>query len=455
MKKHIFTLLALGTLAIPSAWAFYHNFGVSGSNGFSGSTGMSGQSGRSAVVFADGNPQTLVLDGTPGANGMPGRDGDDAWSCNQPHRPEHDLRGADGGDGGMGGSGGNGGSGGDVTVYFQDPAQLRTIYVRSLGAQPGMGAPGGRAGRPCLCTNRQWIVEKCRIVKDPVTGKEKKECTNTRYTCDDGQYGRDGMYGSSGHRGRDGRLTLIRSSQPLAPEVLYDSSDISLLTNRSIVLEDNIFVTKSGALGLLAPGSVLQDQYSEFAGRLISSAQVVWNAKRSAADFKGQAVSFSLSGQEVVAQFPAGVWPLISEQTTVTPTGTNKVVSVEEALKESEVRMVSFKVEKTGTETVVRVKDLALQKELLSDVYHVTIWRDKTWIGGGDDRVFDKDVTTADMAVDGNDLLIKIGKLNVEDPDKTFKKGKKIIVKILLTRSFAGRSTKVDSGEIKYTLPKK
>lgn len=432
-----------------SAWGWTSTFGISGSSGFNGSNGISGENGRNVAVYIDGSPQTLVLNGSDGQNASPGRDGEDAWNCYQ-DRPAHDLVGARGGDGGNGGHGGSGGDGGDIILYYKNIADLKKVYIQSIGGRGGQGSYGGREGRPCLCQDYSWYTRHCRDEQRP-DGTIARVCYDVMRTCYDGSFGTPGFAGGSGSNGSPGTLTLIKSTQPLPENVTSDSESLARLPGRRVQLAVNQFVTKAGSQALLAPGSILANAYREFTRREVATAEVVWAAPRQAGELGGRTARFSFSSSGVKLELPQDVWAQVASETHATAQGTHTVFTVQQVLLLDEVRNVSFSVEGKASDVRVRIRDLALQRELLSDALNVTIWKDKSWIVGGDDRQFAGAVPAELIRLEGNEIVIDIGKLSVEDAN-TFKKGKKIKVKVELTRSFAGHSTSIESAELKHKL---
>jgi hypothetical protein len=419
--------------------------GVDGRDGMNGRSGYSGANGQSVVLKADGSNKSLILDGGEGGDAQFAEHGEDAWSCRSGGLPAEDLFGADGGDGGSGGEGGDGGSGGDVTIYYKNASDLKQVFVRSLGGRGGMGASGGRGGRPCYCERRSWTREICRTVKDQ-NGNPVQECRNVVFNCRDGMYGRDGFSGSRGREGQSGSLTLVKSDSFLEADILRKNLDLATINGAQIVLAKNIFVSKSGASRILAPGSVLSDVYQEFVERKVLTAEVLWQADRPASDFAGQIVSAGFGASEVELRFPAEVWAALTEEVV----GNHKEVVIKQALKESEVKNVAFEVSGKGVDTILKIVDKAVQKELLENSLHLKIERDKL-LSNPDvyEGVVPEDFISV---VDGN-LIVAIGKLPVSDKD-TFKGGKKIKVFSKLTRSFAGRSALIES-LVKYENPKK
>lgn len=426
-----------------------NRFGWDGMDGRDGFSGQDGRSGQDVTIFADGTPMQYQLNGTDGSAGDDGTPGEDARSCFQ-HRSNYDERGADGGDGGDGGRGGHGGDGGSVDLYYTNIGHLKSIYIASL---PGRGSMGGNAsygGRGCYCTWRSWSEQRCRVVKNP-DGTTRKECWYETYHCWDGMTGRNGMKGSNGRAGTMGSAILIPSATEVLPDYTSESQDISALNGYSVTLGKNNFVSKSGLLALLAPGSVISDTYSLWTGRDEKSANVRWTATRNASDFKGQKANFSFA-PTIQMTFPTSI--MSSVKATVIQGGQNSHIEylVTAAVPRAEAENVKFAFEGTGYDTIVRVLDAALEPKLLTDTYDLKLYRDRF---GGDDLNWEGTLTPEYITHDGKNVILKIGKLPAKDADKTFKPGKDIKVVFKMTRQLGTSSATIKTDKIEYRLPKK
>lgn len=282
------------------AWAATtQDFGRDGRDGVDGRDGRDGRAGSDRSATATGGDIRLETMGEAGSDGSDGQDADYANCPPQPRNVRYNLRAADGGDGGDGGRGGNGGNGGPVTLYYNDLNALRRVYVQSEGGVGGRGGRGGRGTYACECRDRSWELETCT----------NGNCTTERYTCTDGQDGRSGQMGHDGERGQAGYLTVINQLEPLAADAPSQTVRLSELSDRTLNLSRNLWRTQRGAAALLAPGSVVQDQYREFAGRLEKQVQVVWDTDQSITPYLNQNATVELTeNQQVFVDFTDDLW---------------------------------------------------------------------------------------------------------------------------------------------------
>ncbi len=287
------------------AWGSERDFGRDGQDGNSGRAGKSGRNGDSQTISADGESVNLELSGEDGQDADDGDDGDDAFCGRQPQDVERNLRAANGGDGGRGGNGGKGGDGGSLTVYYSNPADLRKILVRANGGEGGRAGRGGNAGYGCECRRERWEVKTCT----GTPGSPDYKCKNLTFNCTDGRDGSRGSNGSDGSKGRLGSLTLINRKEPLAEDAPTLKVAMSELKDQVFQLSKNKWDIRTGATSLLAPGSVMNNEYREFDRRLESSFQVVWNEPQPISSFSDEKVSINLEdNQQIKVDFPKDVW---------------------------------------------------------------------------------------------------------------------------------------------------
>ncbi len=282
------------------AWAQEtREFGRDAWDGNDGREGRDGRSGTERSVTATGSDIRIETMGEAGSDGSDGQDAGYPNCQRQTRGVRYNLRAADGGDGGDGGRGGNGGGGGNVTVYYDDPNALRRVYVQAEGGVSGRGGRGGRGTDGCDCYDRSWEVETCN----------NGNCRTERYTCTDGQDGRDGRMGSDGARGQAGMLTVINQLESLAADVPTQTIRLSELSDRTFNLSRNLWRTQQGAVALLAPGSVVNDEYREFAGRVEKQVQLVWDTDQSITPYLNQNATVELTeNQQIFVDFTDDLW---------------------------------------------------------------------------------------------------------------------------------------------------
>lgn len=246
--------------------------GSDGRDGRDGQPGRAGRAGRDQVIRASDVPASVDLRGGDGGDGA---DGERASRprCDRYHnKPEHDLEAADGGDGGNGGAGGAGGAGGNLTVYYESLTQLRSIYVNAAGGEGGRGGRGAAGTRGCYCDEHHWSVVTCT----------DGNCTTENYSCTDGEDGDYGYNGAEGEAGALGRVRVIKQSEPLAADNPEFNQAIASFAGTPVALSRNLWEAQTGAAtGIFAIGSIVDDTYERYSGRVEQQFQLVWAAARS------------------------------------------------------------------------------------------------------------------------------------------------------------------------------
>jgi hypothetical protein len=432
-------LSAVFTLFVSTQSMAAYSFGYDGRDGSSGRTGYSGQSGQQILVQAGSVAQSFRLDGAPGSDGQSGQDADDASSCYQPNRPRNDLQGANGGDGGSSGDGGDGGSGGHAEIYYNSALELKNIFISAMGAPGGRaGNNAGRAGRPCYCQEGTWEHVDCHDEKDR-DGKIVQICNRERYSCYDGRMGREGGYGRDGSNGSIGSITIIKSATPLLNDILNDSASVAEALARNLHVAKNDFQYKSGALSLLAPGSRVNDTYSEFVGRQEHLVQVQWQAQRKVDEFAQSRVDVNLINSQAMVSFSQEMWAVVDQSEA---NGT-QLVKVLDVAKADEMKNISFDVSGKGRAAILTIKDNAPLQGHFVDQISLKAWHDNRVFS--DDIYFEGQVPSQLIQRQGNQIIIQIGQLKIQDIEKNFSNSNRVLFELRVTRSMQSHSV--------YTAP--
>ena len=281
------------------------SFGKIGVDSPSGQQGEDGRDSDSLTVFADGSPMTLDLSGENGFPGEDGLTGGQAICEGQPENANKNLQASPGGNGGDGGDGGAGGNGGSLTIYTTDKSYLQQIYAIAVGGEGGSGGTGGVGGEGCQCSVPYWNQQTCT----GKPGSSKYNCTTVEFECTDGVSGRVGRDGRVGRNGRLGTLTVINLDKSLAPDQPQATINMAELKDRGFTVSKNIWETRTGASDLLAPGSIIADQYQELVARQEHTVLLVWDAAQPFQDFANQRVTLALAGENDVAlTFSEDLW---------------------------------------------------------------------------------------------------------------------------------------------------
>jgi len=424
------------------------DLGRDGRNGSDGEAGRRGRDGRSQTVFANGSSLNLDLSGEDGTAGRDGRDGEKADCDRQPRDVDHNLRAADGGRGGNGGNGGDGGNGGSLTVYYTNLADLRSIFV---GANGGRGARSGRrgyGGRGCSCRVRDWEIRSCT----GTPGSPDYSCQTRQFSCEDGDDGRDGVEGKDGNDGALGSLTLIKGTQELAPEQPMVQVAMPQVSDRVLALSKNKWQIRNGAAALLAPGSVIADQYREFVTRIESSFQLIWNAQRPLSDFSGEMVTIRLEDdQQVRVSFPEDVWVdgTISQQG-----GKTQLIAANVILKEEATQLKRADFSGSGAELIFALIDQARKSELISTQFRIkyNTSRISDRFESNFDYItrYEGTIPAELVSRDKNRFVLNLGKLPIDS--QYLRPGVAVEIELVAIRSFAGHSTEQEiqwRGEIR------
>ncbi|NEP57393.1 MAG: collagen-like protein [Symploca sp. SIO2G7] len=432
------------------AWgAQEREYGRDGHNGNEGRKGKKGRDGQSLTVFADGSPLNLELSGEDGLDGEDGRNGKDARCGHQNWDVNYNLRGADGGNGGNGGDGGDGGHGGSLTLHYTNLVDLRSIYVRAEGGRTGRSGRSGYGGEGCQCESRHWKKTTCT----GTPGNPDYSCQTEEFSCRNGKDGKDGRDGRDGNPGRLGTLAIINSTEPLSPDQPTATVAMSQLQGKVFNLSKNKWQTRSGAVSLLAPGSIIDNQYREFVERIESSFELVWKAPRSITNFPGeQNLTLTLQdNRQVKVDFPEEVW---AEGTTSQQDGITRF-TVSNAIHQKEAtQLTRADFSGNGTNLTFSLVDKAGKSNLVTTEFWLKYRTARTRPGfrrTADYRTrYESNIPQELVKRHNNHFTLDIGKLPIES--QYLKPGVAVDIQIVATRSFGERSTeqKIDwKGEIR------
>ncbi len=325
-----------------------------------------------------------------------------------------------------GGDGGDGGNGGDLTVYYQNRSDLRTLTVNAAPGRGGRGGSGGVGQRGCKCPQYTW------------TRNDKT------YKCTDGSDGSKGSNGSGGRSGRVGRLTLIQGTKEIpgdAPEIRTELSQ--LLARGTMPLTLNRWTVQKGAQGLLGAGSVVDDDYREYRDRLEKTVTVKWRATSPLANYGTQAATVKLQESGAIGFDFADLklWSVL--QQTEGPQGTQ--VAIDAVVHESEVRKMALGLtENRRRDFTLALLDQGGRAALVNSQFWVRIRTiaDDTGSGYTGSAVtrYEGDVPAELVKRDYNRFVLNLGGLPVSR--ETFKKGVRAEVEIRVVRSLGARSTR-------------
>ena len=422
-----------------------YEFGSDGDDGRSGRDGRHGLDGVDQVIYAETVPLTFDLSGSDGRDGDDGERGESArcpvyWG----DRPDHNLNGADGGDGGAGGDAGRGGNGGDVTIFYQQPQQLRNVFINNSGGRAGEAGRGGYGGDGCECYDNSWRYKTCETEKktrpDGSTYEEEK-CKTKTYYCRDGSDGRDGRDGSRAADGSFGKVTLIQNYTAIPRENPSRRVNVAELSNRNITLSKNIWRSQSGLLSKLAVGSRVANNYTEYVEFAEVPVSLTWQASQPQQPFNNALFNLQLtSNRQVTVQQVGDLWldyDVISQ-------GNGQEVRVKRAIAKTDAtQLIRQSVSGQGRDLKMNLLDLGQYPDWIETDFHVVYrtrdpepeFREGYTYG---DR-YEADLAPAYVQKNGADFLLHIGDLPISF--KYLQSGTGVEIELTATRSFADNST--------------
>lgn len=414
-----------------------HYYGDDGRDGRSGREGRSGRPGQNQTVFADGSPMNLDLSG---GNGDDGEDGERGYrpNCREQHDyPHRDINAADGGDGGNGGRGGDAGNGGLLTVYYNNLEDLKKIYVRASGGEGGRGGRGASGADGCRCRRHSWQIETCT----GTPGSSDHKCTKKTYRCYDGDDGRDGSDGRDGKRGNLGSLSIVKGKETLASDNPKTTLAISELGNKQINLSKNKWNLRNGAGSLLAPGSIIADEYHEFDRRLEGIFQLVWQDKQPISRYGSQNATLTLNdNNQIEIAFAENLWV---EGSSTTEANLTKYVVNTAIPKQDVTRLAVSDFADSGQNLNLKIVDLAARSDVINTKFQI-----KYRVQDGNDfrgfsdyqKVYEGEIPPELVTRDFNRFTLALGKLPIAST--ALRPGVKVDIEVQVIRSLGTRYAK-------------
>ncbi len=431
-----------------AAWAqSIRNYGQAGQAGVNGREGRPGREGGDRTLSADGSSIRLDLAGTDGEDGEHGSDARPSFCGRQPRDVDHNLRAPDGGNGGSGGAAGDGGNGGALLVYYANLADLRQVFVNAAAGRGGRGGLGGNGSVGCRCDRRSWELETCTGTQ----GTDSYRCTSSRYTCTDGRNGSRGSNGQDGKEGQMGLVSLVNQREPLAPETPTLTAGLSQLLGQRVALSKNLWTVQRGATGLLAPGSVVNDEYRLYVGRAEGTVQLAWEAERSPTQFANERATVSIDdNRQIQVGFSEGLW---ADGSLTVDDQQHAVYRITRALREEEATQFDAgRVTGNGRDLQLVVLDRADVSDIVDTRFEVSI---RTADGRGDRRLnfrsrYEGELPANLVEQDRNRFVLNLGQLPISPRDLAA--GNAAEIRITAVRSLGNNTaeTRIDwRGELR------
>lgn len=401
-----------------------------------GNDGRSGTNGRDETVIANGSPVVLDLSGGNGQDGRDGASGSSSYCGSTSYDVDYDVRARDGDSGEDGGRGGDGGNGGSLTVYYSNLEDLKKILVRANSGSGGRGGRGGSGSAGCRCTVSSWQKTECT----GTAGTPSYQCKTKNYYCTDGSYGRNGSNGADGKQGRLGILSLVKGKELLPQEIPTARLSLSELAARPLKLRKNIWIPRSGASSLLAPGSIIADGYREFERQLEANIKLDWQEKLPISRFSDEIASLALNdNNQVSIDFSDELWVDSSSKTE----GNSTVLTVNHIIAKKDVtRLRVTELTNFGQNLNLILVDLGGRADVLKNQFRL-----KLRVQTGEDysnfdykKLYDGELSANLIQREHNRLFLALGKLPISASE--LRPGAEIEVELEANRSLGIRSAK-------------
>ncbi|MFM7371667.1 MAG: collagen-like protein, partial [Sphaerospermopsis kisseleviana] len=244
------------------------------------------------------------------------------------------------------------------------------------------------------------------------SGTSDYKCTTKVYRCYDGRNGIDGSDGRDGRRGSLGTLSIINSKEPLRDDTPTRKVTISQLATQQFNLSKNKWNLRQGATALLAPGSIIADEYREFDRRLEGTFKLIWQEKKPIANFANQNVTLTLNdNQQIEIDFPEDMWvdgnAKIQDQLTE--------YTVNYAIPQQEVTNLSVsEFSGSGKNLNLKIVDLAGRSDLINTQFKVKYRAKDSFSGAFDFQTFYEGEIPANLVTrDYNRFIVDLGKLKI------------------------------------------
>ena len=419
-----------------------------GDKGKDGPVGQKGQDGKNSdalTVFADGTPMTLDLSGANGLQGNSGSAGTKAVCDGSIENKTNNLQASNGGNGGDGGDGGNGGNGGALTIYTTDKSNLSQVFVAALGGHGGTAGEGGQGGEGCKCPTYSWSEQTCK----GKPGSANYSCTTKELKCNDGYSGSSGRSGRAGRQGRLGSLTLINLDKSLSPDSPKTTMSFAALKDRGFTLSRNEWEINQGATDLLAPGSVIADEYKELVARHEHTILLAWDSQQPIAEFAKEKVILALDeNDQPQVTFPKDLWLETNELKR------DKISEfvIFNAIKEQDVtKLKNQGLSGIGPDLQLTIEDKAKKNSILDTSFTLN-FQAKVSTGSKSQyqSQFQGAVPASAVEQNGDFFTINLGQLSI--PPEFLGEGNKVAVELIANRSFAQKHEKQQKIAFKKTL---
>jgi hypothetical protein len=212
---------------------------------------------------------------------------------------------------------------------------------------------------------------------------------------------------------------------------------LNQLTQQPIFLSLNRWQTQSGALALLAPGSIIADYYQVFTDRIERTVEVIWPSPSSRRNWGDLSALVQLTQEDAVAiSFPKILWVDGSQSRT----GDRITYTLKNAIRAEDVTKLAIgNVSGSNQELVLSLVDLGGNADLLKTQFTLKYQTPASTRPGLPTYKtrFEGEVPATIVQTQGNQYQLNLGQLpiNAQALSRT-----PVRIEVVATRSFAGNT---------------
>jgi hypothetical protein len=214
------------------------------------------------------------------------------------------------------------------------------------------------------------------------------------------------------------------------------------LRDRGAILSKNKWETRTGAVALFAPGSVIEDQYLALKERVEKSLLLIWNAPQPFNTFANRRITLGLDEQNnMQVTVPDQVWLQSSTQQKGNVT---ELIVYNAILEEDVTRLKSEGISGSGPNLELLIADNGGQSSLIATEFKIKYRVSRsgsesgTLTSGDYFTRYEGDVPPELVTFDGNRFTIAVGQLALSP--EFLKAGTHIEIELTALRSFANYS---------------
>ncbi|MBE9160349.1 hypothetical protein IQ265_26530 [Nodosilinea sp. LEGE 06152] len=249
-----------------------------------------------------------------------------------------------------------------------------------------------------------------------------------------------GVPGPMGEDGRPGQLRIINREQPLPPETPQVRATVVELMERPVDLSKHLWRERQGAADLLAPGSIVADNYQEYVEQLEVTAQLQWEASQPLSGFEASHATLYLQEDgRVMVDVGKEMWSLSEnrQRNDLTEVAITALVPEAEVLD-----LVEGGFQASGDALNLVVIDLAGHSGVLDTIFHVyyrsTDRHHLDTPRGNWQTRYQGEVPAAAITQDYNRFSLNLSQLPVEP--QYLRPGVPVRIELVVTRSLGQQS---------------